>query len=374
MNTVTDLVKPSQDTDEVEKILEKGLVKEGFIYDEEIGESCPYSVRSAGLNVGHFYSNLSDKFRKAKEKRDGIVINRNLLSQKEKTIVVYDQYNLESFLAAALIVSDKQNYHAISSVNRIPCNGDTYIWVGVNQRERKDQNSLLNLTKKKNHVVVGYPSYIPQPHKKYLDDVFAKVVSERQNVSRHLILAAGAFAGYREENTAKLNQIVKKFYTCGLSLEQAYYMQACIKRAWETLTSGESFELTTPVVDTAFKNSFNNYIQNIKKKSETCFTDFRVEYNPETMKSRYTDTSIVSYIKRMYKRLDTFSGKRYPAIITIMSSHELPDYFWIRRFIKLTRKHVLNTSYTVKGAIVSGDIDLLDNFAVSDEFMLSSIA
>lgn len=241
------------------------------------------------------------------------------ISNKTKTVVVYNKYNMEAVLSAAIIKQhvDVEVYEASLPISDY---ADKYVWLGVTPNPGMFGGKEVW---EKEHLVAtsGYPlrSFSMKYGKPNYKEVETQTLEYTTNTTSKIM----DYFNIREEKYLGLVEMVHRFYDKNMDLDTLAYVYQNVKNAEESLTTGV-FTLEAPSLE-----QLHAYMVAVKKaKAE--------------LKDNYALKEV------------SIKGKHKTVIITC----NVKDFWLIRRLSGFVYDTYVNTSMMLRGPSVHSNIDV----------------
>lgn len=238
----------------------------------------------------------------------------------KQTIVVYNQYSMESVLSAALIKQRYPKAEVYEASLQIPETGDQYLWLGVSPNpgifSSKDTWSVDHIVS-----IQGYP--IRQFSLKMGHPVYKLLSTQGGEYHANSVGRLMEYLGIHIEKYQGLVDLVHKFYDKGMDIDTLAYIYAGVRSAEESLVTG-TFTLEPPSL-----SQVESYMVAVKfAKSE--------------LKDNYALKGV------------TIKGVNKTAFITC----NVKDFWLVRRLSGFVYDTYVNTSMMLRGPSVHSNVDV----------------
>lgn len=249
-------------------------------------------------------------------------------------VVVYNRFDLDAVLAAALIKSlGNPNVMLVENTVIVPATHDEYLWLGM-ELEKVPFGAKNEFSGKAN-LQIKATETDEDGFRSILYQCMSNMVNEEEPFSNESI-----------EVIMRLNGALKKFHTNDLTLEE-------IILVFNNLKIAESL-----LLDTEYKGSDANIYKNVPLEKGKV-QEFYAFIN--TVKKRINNKYTHQYVKFKSRLLETF----------VTSVNE--DWFWIKRLLVLGDQKYANVNMCPIGCVVDSNLPSLNDFRLDVEVKPSHI-
>ncbi len=238
-------------------------------------------------------------------------------------VVVYNRFDLDAVLAAALIKSlGNPNVMLVENTVIVPVDHDEYLWLGMELE--KVPFGAKNEFKSKTNLHIKALETDEDGFRSILYQCMMNILNAEELVSNETI-----------EVIMRLNGAIKKFFSNDLSLEEIILIFNNVKIAEALL------------MDTKYKGSDVNIYKNVPLEKGK-IQEFYKFIN--AVKQKINNNYTHQYVKFKSRLLETF----------VTSVNE--DWFWIKRLLMLSDQNYANINMCPIGCVVDTNLPDLSNF------------
>lgn len=238
-------------------------------------------------------------------------------------VVVYNRFDLDAVLAAALIKSlGNPNVMLVENTVIVPAGHDEYLWLGM-ELEKVPFGAKSEFKNKVNH------------HIKATETDENGFLSILYQCMANIIDAEEPFSNESVEVIMRLNGALKKFHSNDLTLEEIILVFNNLKIAEGLL------------LNTGYKGNDVNIYKNVPLEKGKV-QEFYAFIN--AVKKRINNKYTHQYVKFKSRLLETF----------VTSVNE--DWFWIKRLLVLGDQNYANVNMCPIGCVVDSNLPNLDDF------------
>lgn len=232
-----------------------------------------------------------------------------------RSCVVYNKFNIDSTLAAAVLKTQEFVGMVIDNTKVIPSNFENYIWLGINPN-LTPEGAFTNILDKKHQV------YMPVKDTT-LDDDYTRSVFEV--ICDQLVLP-----------TCGLGIAINKFYTNELTHEESVRLYANSIHAFDVINGNTKGPFSVLPYNERQEAAFKLYLTGVKTKLKDGYG------------IQYVQLSDDKFVK---------------TAVTCFND----DCFWALRLVKLAHKYYANIAVTLNGTLVETNLGDFKNIVMDSK-------